>query len=72
MENSEAYELPASRVSQTAHNERFDGSDMGLLSQNTAGQPQEQVTDIDRHGPLDHFLVKMQGKNRPFENCDNT
>jgi hypothetical protein len=45
---------------------------MRLLPQDAAGQPQEQVTDINRHGPLDYFLVKMQGKDHPFENCDNT
>ena len=35
---------------------------MCLLSQNSAGQPQEQVTDVDRHGPLDYFLVNCKVK----------
>ena len=71
-QHGDADKLPAARVSQNAHDERFDRSDMRLLSQNTAGQSQKQIPDIDRHGPLDHFLIKMQGKNRPFTNYDNT
>ena len=60
-QHGDADELPAAGISQDAHDERFNGRNVGLLSQNTAGQPQEQVADINRHGPLDHFFIKMQG-----------
>ena len=59
-QHGDADKLSAAGIGQDAHDKRFNRRNMSLLSQNAAGQSQEQVADINRHGPLDHFLIKMQ------------
>ena len=69
-QHGDADELTAAGVSQDAHDKRFDGRNVGLLTQDAAGQSQKQVTDINGHGPLDYFFIKMQNENRPFINTE--